>query len=64
MLAAIQRLLDPPLVVSRSRETAEHIAEIHRDLERDVDFTVQAGRGGWMIARRRKNGTFHSWVHE
>jgi hypothetical protein len=64
MLSALKRLLDPPLVVVRTREAAEYVADIHRALERDVDFVVQAGRGGWMIARRRKNGTFHSWVHE
>ena len=64
MLTALKRLLDPQIVVAPTREAAEYIADIHRYLEADVDFAVQAGRGGWMIARRRKNGTFHSWVHE
>lgn len=62
MLAGLKRLLDPEPVVTQTRGEAERLADAHRGLEHDVDFVVRAGRGGWMVARLRKNGIFHSWV--
>jgi hypothetical protein len=51
-------------VVRSSRESAESTAEVYRSIERDYDFVVQEGRGGFVIARLRKDGTFDSWVEE
>ncbi len=51
-------------VVRSSRESAEGTAEVYRSIEPDYDFEVRAGRGGWMIARLRKDGSFDSWVEE
>ena len=49
-----------------SRESAESAAEIQRAMEgNDYDFEVrERGRGGYMVARLRKDGTFDSWVEE
>ena len=52
-----------PLVRS-SRESAESTADVYRSIEPDYDFLVQEGRGGYVIARLRKDGTFESWVEE
>ena len=51
-------------VVRSSRDSAESTAEVYRTIEREYDFAVREGRGGWMIARLRKDGTFESWVEE
>jgi len=51
-------------IVRASRDSAESTAEVYRTIEREFDFTVREGRGGWMIARLRKDGTFESWVEE
>jgi hypothetical protein len=52
--------------VFRSRESAESAAEIQRAMEgRDYGFEVrERERGGFMVARLRKDGTFDSWVEE
>jgi hypothetical protein len=52
--------------VFASRESAESAAEIQRTMEgTDFDFEVrERGRGGFMVARLRKDGTFESWVGE
>jgi hypothetical protein len=49
-----------------SRESAESTAEIQRAMEgRDYDFEVrERERGGYMVARLKKDGTFESWVAE
>jgi hypothetical protein len=47
-----------------SRESAENTAEVYRTIEPSFDFEVRAGRGGWMIARLKKDGSFDSWVEE
>jgi hypothetical protein len=49
-----------------SRESAESAAEIQRAMEgRDYDFEVrERERGGYMVARLKKDGTFESWVAE
>ena len=52
-----------PLVRS-SREGAESAAEVYREIEPGFDFEIRPGRGGWMLARLRKDGTFDSWVEE
>ena len=62
MLSALLKRLEPEPLVRNNRQDAEILADVHRDLERDVDFVVRPGRGGWMIARLRKSGIFHSWV--
>ena len=51
-------------IVRSSRESAESTAEVYRAIEREFDFAVREGRGGYMIARLRKDGTFESWVEE
>ena len=51
-------------IVRSSRDGAESTAEVYRTIERDSDFAVREGRGGWMIARLRKDGAFESWVEE
>ena len=51
-------------LVRASRESAENTAEVYRTIERDFDFEVRPGRGGWMIARLSKKGSFDSWVEE
>jgi hypothetical protein len=54
-----------PLVFA-TRESAESSAEVTRAMEgRDYDFEVrERQRGGYMLARLRKDGTFDSWVEE
>ena len=51
-------------VVRASRESAESTADVYRTIEPDYAFEVRDGRGGFMIARLRKDGTFESWVEE
>ena len=51
-------------IVRSSRDSAESTAEVYRTIERDYDFAVREGGGGYMIARLRKDGTFESWVEE
>jgi hypothetical protein len=51
-------------LVRSSRESAENTAEVYRSIEPGFDFEVKAGRGGWMIARLKKDGSFDSWVEE
>jgi hypothetical protein len=62
MFASLSRVFHPSPAVRPSRQGAEEVAEVHRELERDVDFEIRQGRGGWMVARLRKDGLFHSWV--
>jgi hypothetical protein len=45
-------------------ESAESMAEVYRTIEHEFRFEVRQGRGGWMIARLTKDGTFDSWVEE
>lgn len=52
------------VLVRASEESARNTAEVYRAIEKDYDFEVRPGRGGFMIARLRKNGTFDSWVEE
>jgi len=40
------------------------MADVYRSIEPDFDFEVRPSRGGWMIARLRKDGSFDSWVEE
>ncbi|MEI2612886.1 MAG: hypothetical protein V9G20_29945 [Candidatus Promineifilaceae bacterium] len=49
-----------------SRESAESAAEIQRAMDgRSYDFEVrERERGGFMVARLRKDGNFNSWVEE
>jgi len=51
-------------IVRSSRESAESTAEVYRSIEPDYAFEVRGGRGGFMIARLRKDGAFDSWVEE
>ena len=51
-------------ILRSSRESAESTAEVYRSIEPEFDFEVREGRGGYMIARLRKDGTFDSWVDE
>jgi len=50
--------------VRSSRESAENTAEVYRSIEPDYAFEVREGRGGFMIARLRKDGSLESWVEE
>ena len=52
--------------VFSSRESAESAAEIQRAMDgRTYDFEVrERERGGYMVARLNKDGTFESWVAE
>ncbi len=47
-----------------SEESARNTADVYRAIEPNFDFEVRQGRGGWMIARLKKDGTFDSWVEE
>ena len=49
-----------------SRDSAESAAEIQRSMDgRTYDFEVrERDRGGFMVARLSKDGTFDSWVEE
>ena len=51
-------------ILRTSRESAESTADVYRSIEPDFDFEVREARGGFMIARLRKDGTFESWVEE
>ena len=51
-------------IVRASRESAESTADVYRSIEPDYAFEVREGRGGFMIARLRKDSTFESWVEE
>ena len=51
-------------IVRASRESADSTADVYRTFEPDYAFEVREGRGGFMIARLRKDGTFESWVEE
>ncbi len=62
MLRELLKRFEAGPIVCPTRDEAEHLADIHRDIDPAVDFAVRAGRGGWMIARLRKSGVFHSWV--
>ena len=52
--------------VFASQESAESAAEVQRAMDgRSFDFEVRPrDRGGYMVARLRKDGTFDSWVEE
>ena len=52
--------------VFASRDSAESAAEIQRAMDgRTYDFEVrERERGGFMVARLNKDGTFDSWVSE
>jgi hypothetical protein len=52
--------------VFSSRDSAESAAEIQRAMDgQSYDFEVRdRERGGFMVARLRKDGTFDSWVEE
>ncbi|MEQ1900462.1 MAG: hypothetical protein ABL866_06990 [Devosia sp.] len=51
-------------LVRSSEESAKNTADVYRAIEPGYDFEVRQGRGGWMIARLQKDGTFDSWVEE
>ena len=51
-------------LVRSTRESAENRAEVYRTIEPEFDFAVRPGRGGWMIARLKKDGEFDSWVED
>ncbi|HVX71580.1 MAG: hypothetical protein ACTHKD_17060 [Devosia sp.] len=51
-------------IVRSSRDSAESTADVYRTIEPDFAFEVREGRGGFMIARLRKDGGFDSWVEE
>ncbi|OJX18160.1 MAG: hypothetical protein BGO82_18445 [Devosia sp. 67-54] len=51
-------------IVRSSRDGAESTAEVYRSIEPDFAFEVREGRGGFMIARLRRDGSFDSWVEE
>ena len=51
-------------LVRATEESAKNTADVYRAIEPAYDFEVRQGRGGWMIARLRKDGTFDSWVEE
>ena len=52
--------------VFQNRDSAESAAEIQRAMDgRTFDFEVrERERGGFMVARLRKDGTFESWVED
>ena len=52
--------------VFSSRDSAESAAEIQRAMDgRRYDFEArERERGGFMVARLQKDGTFDSWVEE
>jgi hypothetical protein len=52
--------------VYSSRESAESAAEVQRAMDgRDFDFEVRPReRGGYMVARLNKDGSFEAWVEE
>jgi hypothetical protein len=52
--------------VYQSRESADSAAEVQRAMDgRSFDFVVrERDRGGFMVARLGKDGTFNGWVSE
>lgn len=52
--------------VHASRESAESAAEVQRAMDgRQYDFEVrERERGGYLVARLNKDGSFESWVEE
>ncbi len=44
-------------IIRASRESADSTAEVYRSIEPDYDFEVREARGGFMIARLRKDGS-------
>ena len=64
MSRAFTRESDSQALLRSDEESAERMAEVYRSIEPDFAFEVRRGRGGWMIARLRKDGTFDSWVEE
>ena len=64
MSQAFVRESSASALVRSSRESAENTAEVYRSIEPGYDFTVREGRGGYMIARLKKDGEFDSWVEE
>jgi hypothetical protein len=51
-------------LVRSSEESAKNTADVYREIEPQFDFEVRQGRGGYMIARLKKDGSFDSWVEE
>ena len=51
-------------IVRSSRDSVESTAAVYRSIEPDYEFEVREGRGGFMIARLHKDGSFESWVEE
>jgi hypothetical protein len=51
-------------LVRSSEESAKNTADVYREIEPQFDFEVRQGRGGYMIARLKKDGSFYSWVEE
>lgn len=52
--------------VYSSAESAESAANLQRAMDgKDFDYEVRPReRGGYMVARLNKDGTFDSWVEE
>ena len=52
--------------VFASRDSAEGAASLQRAMDgRDFDYEVRPReRGGFMVARLRRDGTFESWLEE
>ncbi|MDB5538643.1 MAG: hypothetical protein JWQ89_370 [Devosia sp.] len=52
--------------VFASAESAESAAALQRAMDgKDFDYEVRPrGRGGYMVARLKKDGEFDSWVEE
>ncbi|WP_374627182.1 hypothetical protein [Devosia sp.] len=52
--------------VHASLEAARSAAEVQRAMDgRQYDFEVRPReRGGYLVARLKKDGTFESWVEE
>lgn len=51
-------------LIRATEESAANTADVYRAIEPEFDFEVRQGRGGWMIARLKKDGSFDSWVEE
>lgn len=64
MSRAFVRETDGSPIVRSSRDSAERTSEVYRSIELDYHFAVREGRGGFMIARLSKDGSFDSWVEE
>jgi hypothetical protein len=52
--------------IFETRESAESNAELQRAMDgQSYDFEVRGrDRGGYLVARLNKDGTFDSWVEE